>query len=125
MHLAVFEETAPTQEEWLIILLLNSLSDGDYDWLRKDLLGFMMNLKITIISDDIIECIETEYLETIKAQEGNAAMAARAKLTSKCTHKPKCTLCKGRCHTVEKCWDKGGGHKGSAHDWWKQQKEGK
>ncbi|KAF8575370.1 hypothetical protein K439DRAFT_1623640 [Ramaria rubella] len=36
--MAVFEGTAPTEEEWTIILLLNALSDGQYDWLRKDLL---------------------------------------------------------------------------------------
>ena len=29
----VFEGGAPTSEEWLIMLLLNSLSDGQYDWL--------------------------------------------------------------------------------------------
>ncbi|KAF8575572.1 hypothetical protein K439DRAFT_1623491 [Ramaria rubella] len=38
---AVLEGTAPTKDEWCIILLLNALSDGQYDWLRKDLLTFM------------------------------------------------------------------------------------
>ena len=47
-------------EEWLVILLLNSLSDGNYDWLRKDPLCFMMNMKITVTSKDIIERIITE-----------------------------------------------------------------
>ncbi|KAF8585503.1 hypothetical protein K439DRAFT_1615919 [Ramaria rubella] len=42
---AVFESTAPTEDEWSIILLLNALSNGQYDWLRKDLLTFMVNQK--------------------------------------------------------------------------------
>jgi len=40
---SIFEGGPPSSEEWLIILLLNSLSDGQYDWLHKDLLRFMMN----------------------------------------------------------------------------------
>ena len=36
---SVFEGCPPSSEEWLIILLLNSLSDSQYDWLHKDLLG--------------------------------------------------------------------------------------
>ncbi|KAF8586152.1 hypothetical protein K439DRAFT_1615380 [Ramaria rubella] len=32
---AIFEGTALTEDEWSIILLLNTLSDGQYDWLRK------------------------------------------------------------------------------------------
>ena len=51
----IFEGGGPTQEEWLIVLLLKLLWDGEYDWLRKDLLRFMMNSKMQITSDDIIE----------------------------------------------------------------------
>jgi len=40
---SVFEGGLPSSEKWLIILLLNSLSDGQYDWLHKDLLRFMKN----------------------------------------------------------------------------------
>jgi len=65
----VFEGGAPMIEEWLVILLLNSLSDGNYDWLRKDLLGFMTNTKIAIMSKDIIEQIVTEHHEGTKAIE--------------------------------------------------------
>ena len=59
----------PTKEEWLIVLLLNSLSDRNYDWLRKDLLGFMMNMKITVMSKDIIEWIVTEHCKGMRATE--------------------------------------------------------
>ena len=50
----VFKGGAP-MNEWLIVLLLNSLSDGDYDWLRNDPLGFMTNTKITVTSEDIVK----------------------------------------------------------------------
>ncbi|KAF8583293.1 hypothetical protein K439DRAFT_1617606 [Ramaria rubella] len=46
---AVFKGTVPTEDEWSIILLLNALSDGQYDWLRKDLLTFMVNQKDTLM----------------------------------------------------------------------------
>jgi len=32
---SIFVGGAPTNEEWHIVLLLNSLNDGYYDWLRK------------------------------------------------------------------------------------------
>jgi len=66
---SVFEGGAPMIEEWLIILLLNSLSDGNYDWVRKDLLGFMTNTKIVITSKDIFEWIVMEHCEGTKAIE--------------------------------------------------------
>jgi len=58
---SVFKGGPPSNEEWLIVLLLNSLSDGNYDWLRKDLLGFMTNAKIMVTSEDIIERIVMEH----------------------------------------------------------------
>ncbi|KAF8576017.1 hypothetical protein K439DRAFT_1623161 [Ramaria rubella] len=41
----IFDPDPSKQEEWLIILLLNALSDGEFDWLRKDLLLFHDELK--------------------------------------------------------------------------------
>ena len=52
---SVFEGGLLSSEEWLIVLLLNSLSNGQYDWLRKDLLKFMTNVWTSITSGDIIE----------------------------------------------------------------------
>ncbi|KAF8592795.1 hypothetical protein K439DRAFT_1610193 [Ramaria rubella] len=60
--LAIFNGTPPTNEEWLIMLLLNALSDGD-DWLRKDLIMFMTNSNMQLSVKDIIERIETEARE--------------------------------------------------------------
>ncbi|KAF8592801.1 hypothetical protein K439DRAFT_1610512 [Ramaria rubella] len=61
---AVFKGTAPTEDEWSIILLLNALSDGQYDWLRKDLLTFMVNQKVQLSIMDIIERLGTESRES-------------------------------------------------------------
>jgi len=59
----MFKGSAPTQDEWLVILLLNALMDREYDWLQKDLLGFMMNSKIQVSANDIVESIEMEHHE--------------------------------------------------------------
>jgi len=71
----VFEGGEPMNEEWLIVLMLNSLSDGNYDWLRKDLLGFITNTNIAITSEDIIEQIVTEHHKGTRAVE--SALAAK------------------------------------------------
>ncbi|KAF8572745.1 hypothetical protein K439DRAFT_1625562, partial [Ramaria rubella] len=42
---AIFDAATPTVDEWLIVLLLNALSDGTFDWLQKDLIMFMTNSK--------------------------------------------------------------------------------
>jgi len=44
------------------------LADGEYDWLRKDLLGIMTNSKIEVSAEDIIEQIETEHCKKIHTQ---------------------------------------------------------
>ena len=58
-HLAtVFESgVAPTQDEWFIVLMLNSLDGMEYDWLHKNLLTQFTNLKITPILKDIVKAI--------------------------------------------------------------------
>ncbi|KAF8589887.1 hypothetical protein K439DRAFT_1612451 [Ramaria rubella] len=52
---AVFDKSAPTADDWLIVLLLNALSDRSLDWLWKDLIMFMMNSKVQLSGKDIIE----------------------------------------------------------------------
>ncbi|KAF8591819.1 hypothetical protein K439DRAFT_1610938 [Ramaria rubella] len=49
-------------DKWSIILLLNALSDGRYDWLRKDLLTFMVNQKVQSITN-IIEHLDAKSRE--------------------------------------------------------------
>ena len=88
---SIFKGGFPSSEKWLIILLLNSLSDGQYNWLHKDLLRFMTNTQISVTSNDIIKWIVTEHCEGTKNEEN--AMLAKQKCTWK--DKPKfCTNCK-------------------------------
>ena len=115
---SVFEGSVPTQEEWLVMLLLNALADGEYDWLQKDLLGFMMNSKIQVSAEDIIECIETEHCKKIHTQASDTAMMAKLKIRYKPKHK--CSVCGRSGHNNDKCWEAGGGCKGKAPDWWKK-----
>ncbi|KAF8586266.1 hypothetical protein K439DRAFT_1615259 [Ramaria rubella] len=60
---AIFDVASPTVDEWLIVLLLNALSDGTFNWLRKDLIMFMTNSKVQLSVKDIIEQIEAEARE--------------------------------------------------------------
>jgi hypothetical protein len=119
----VFEVKEPTQEEWLIVLLLNALSDGKYDWLRKDLLGFMTNSKVQMTSSDIVERIETEHRDKTRIPGGESAMTAKSKQSPRSKSKLACTVCKRQGHSAEKCWDKGGGSEGDAPEWWKKARE--
>jgi len=113
----VFEGGTLTSEEWLIGLLLNSLSDGNYDWLRKDLLCYMMNTKMTITSEDIIEWIVTKHFKGMRAAE--SALAAKQWMHPK--PKPKhCTNCKRTNHMVSECWEEGGGNHANAPNWIKK-----
>ena len=114
---SVFEGGPPSSEDWLMVLLLNALSDGQYDWLRKDLLGFMTNAGMSITSNDIIECIVTEHHEGAKNEE--AAMLAKQKRTRKDKSKF-CTNCKRRNHNATECWEEGGGNHANAPHWIKK-----
>jgi len=114
---SVFEGGELTNEEWLIVLLLNSLSNGSYDWLRKDLLGFMMNPKITTMSEDIIKRIIAEPHEGTKAIE--STLAAKQQTCPKAKSKY-CTNCKRTNHTSNKCWEEGGGNHENAPAWIKK-----
>jgi hypothetical protein len=119
----VFKGKEPTKEEWLIVLLLNALSDSNYDWLHKALLGFMTNSKVQMMSSNIIKRIEAEHQERTRAPD--TAMAAKLKHSLKSKPKAVCTICKRQGHSAEKCWDKGGRCEGEALDWWKKVQEGK
>ncbi|KAF8585225.1 hypothetical protein K439DRAFT_1616158 [Ramaria rubella] len=92
---AVHKPNAPTQDEWLIICLLNALSDSEYDWLRKQMLSFMTNLKNQLTADDIIDRLETEERKGKElTPDGERVMAARgSKHKSTKPNKTKCGNC--------------------------------
>ena len=86
----MFKGSAPTQEEWLVVLLLNPLAVGEYEWLSKGLLGFMTNSKIQTSAEDIIEWIETEHQGKVCNQVGDTAMAAKSNKSTQPKPKHKC-----------------------------------
>jgi len=64
----VYDEGEPTKEEWTIVILLQALSDGDFDWLHKNLIGFMMGADSKLSSEDLIKRLETEAQEARSQQ---------------------------------------------------------
>jgi hypothetical protein len=125
----VYDEDIPTRKEWTIVILLQALADGKFDWLRKQFITVMTKKDSNLTSDDIIKRSEAEASEA-RANEAlgtqEAAMAAKLKksypspLHDKA--KPKCTSCSSKGHSNETCWEKGGGAEGKAPDWWKELK---
>ncbi|KAF8579839.1 hypothetical protein K439DRAFT_1620278 [Ramaria rubella] len=77
----VFDDSPPMADEWLIIVLLNTLSDGPYDWLQKELITFMTNSKVQLSIKDLIKRIEAEAREVrdIAKWEDTALIAKSSK----------------------------------------------
>ena len=90
------------------------ISDGQYDWLHKDLLGFMTNGQINVTSNDIIKWIITKHCEGTRNEEN--AMLAKQKHTWK--DKPRfCINCKCKNHNAPECWEEGGGNHVNTPHW--------
>ncbi|HEV7736039.1 MAG TPA: DDE-type integrase/transposase/recombinase, partial [Chlamydiales bacterium] len=119
--LEIHEPNAPTKDEWVTVLLLNALNSPNYDWLRKNLISFLTNSKITLSVEDIIQRIEIEAHENRQNNDENL-MATQSRPNSS-KPRPKCTLCKRTGHMCERCWEKGGGAEGKAPEWWIKGKE--
>ncbi|KAF8589057.1 hypothetical protein K439DRAFT_1613121 [Ramaria rubella] len=82
----IYNDKEPTREEWTIVLLLQALCDGEFEWMRKNLMSFITTSGMTLSSDDIIKRLETEAQETrvheaINAQE--SALSAKQQSSSK------------------------------------------
>jgi hypothetical protein len=125
----IYDKGIPMCKEWTIVILLQVLADGEFNWLRKQFITVMTKKDSNLTSDDIIKCLEAEASEAhaneaLGAQE--AAMVAKLKksypspLCDKA--KPKCMNCSSKGHANETCWEKGGGSEGKAPDWWKELK---
>lgn len=119
---AIFDNTTPTQEEWLMVLFINSLSNSKYNWLQKDSMGFMMNMKTQLNISDIIEHIKAEAREARNQDvKGSTAMAAWVGPPTG-SRLGKCLICNKGGHSSNKCWEKGNGVAGSTPEWWKKLK---
>ncbi|KAF8589312.1 hypothetical protein K439DRAFT_1612896 [Ramaria rubella] len=122
----IYDEQEPTCEEWTIVLLLQAPSDGEFEWIRKNLMSFITTSTTTLSSDDIITRLETEAQDThthdmIKAQD--TMLATRHNLPKSTKSTIKCSNCNSHGHTIENCWEKGGRSVGKAPEWWKSAKD--
>jgi len=59
----VYDEGAPTQEEWTTVILLQALADGKFEWLHKQFITTLTNQSSQLTSNDIIKCLEAEAQE--------------------------------------------------------------
>ncbi|KAF8591393.1 hypothetical protein K439DRAFT_1611347 [Ramaria rubella] len=121
---AVFDKSAPTTDDWLIILLLNALSDRSFDWLWKDLITFMTNSKVQLSVKDIIERIEAEAREVrdVTKREDTTLTSRSTKGKTPQKQKTKCSTCQKTSHTMETCWK--GKDSLKAPDWFKKKNKG-
>ncbi|HEV7735755.1 MAG TPA: hypothetical protein VGO47_00040, partial [Chlamydiales bacterium] len=112
----------PTKDEWTTVLLLNALNTPNYSWLRKKLISFLTNSKLTLTVEDIVQRIEIEAQENRRSNVDENLMAAQSNRAQN-KQRPKCSLCKRTGHIREKCWEKGGGAENNAPKWWKKGQE--
>ncbi|KAF8580148.1 hypothetical protein K439DRAFT_1620025 [Ramaria rubella] len=55
-HIAtIYDGQEPTHKEWTIVLLLQALCDGEFEWMRKNLMSFITTSGTTLSSDNIIK----------------------------------------------------------------------
>ena len=124
----IYDKMAPTKEEMTVTLYLHAMADGDFDWLRKLLIGNMTSSSMKLTPDEItrhleIEAQEARHHESIK--EGDKLLAAKQKKSGRGGSSAKCTNCLHTGHTLDKCWEEGGGSARKVPDWWKNLKEKK
>ena len=63
-HIAtIYDDMAPTREDWTIVFLLQAL-DGKHEWLKENLMSFLTTSGISFTSADIIAQIETKAQDT-------------------------------------------------------------
>ena len=84
-HLTSIFETsvAPTQDEWFIVLMLNTLDGTEYDWLCKTLVIQFTNLKTTPTSKEIVDAINFANYDS--CQESSQDLTSTLKVTKKLT----------------------------------------
>ena len=128
-HLTSIFETGvtPTQDEWFIVLMLNSLDGKGYDWLRKTLVTQFTNSKTTPTSKEIIDAINFANYDNCQESSKDLANALKVMNNSCLKLKPKsaCSNCGNRSHGVDDCWSEGGGAHRKAPNWWKKRETDK
>jgi gag-polypeptide of LTR copia-type len=119
---AIYSDAVPTKDEWTVGILLHAMCNSDFDDLRK----ILMASSSTLTPSSIIQRIEAETQESYHQEQiknGDTLLAAKQKQTKGTNKSLKCLNCAKPGHTIEKCWETGGGNEGKAPDWWKSIKE--
>ena len=119
---AIYSDKALTREELTAGILLHAMDDTTFDSLRD----ILMVSTITLTPADIIQRLENRaqearHRELIK--NNDTMLAAKQKQPGNSSKTVKCLNCDKNGHTVEKCWEKGGGSVGKAPTWWIEMKE--
>ena len=119
---AIYSDKALTREELTAGILLHAMDDTTFDSLRD----ILMVSTITLTPADIIQRLENRaqearHRELIK--NNDTMLAAKQKQPGNSSKTVKCSNCDKNGHTVEKCWEKGGGSVGKAPTWWIEMKE--
>jgi gag-polypeptide of LTR copia-type len=73
----IYDQKPPSKDEWLIVLLLQTLSDGEFEWIRKNLIGFMTTSTTSLTSADIIARLEAEFQDLDNKKTQETILAAR------------------------------------------------
>ena len=92
----IYNTKPPTKDEMLITLYLHVMADGDFDWLRKIMVGSMTSSSMKLSPDEItrrleLEAQEARHRDSIK--EGEKLLAAKQKRMKGQHSSTKCTNC--------------------------------
>ena len=108
----------------MIVFLLQAL-DGEHEWLKENLMSFLTTSGMSLTSADIIAHIETKAQDTRTREalsKHETALITRQQKFMQKKMRATCTNCSKMGHTVEKCWEPGGGSAGKAPDWFRNAK---
>jgi len=59
----IYDTKPPTKEEMLVTIYLHAMLDGDFDWLRKIMIGNMTSSSTTLTPDEVTQRLELEAQE--------------------------------------------------------------
>ena len=118
---AIYSDKILTREE-LTAGILHAMTDTPFDGLHDILMTSTTALTPTgIIQSMEAKAQEARHRESIKNDD--TILAARQKQSGSSSRTSKCSNCNRTGHTVERCWEKGGGSAGKAPAWWNTMKE--